>query len=136
MFFRPYKSASDVLQRSATIITAPLSYTLCSAGFALSALFELFKACHKLLLALTGFGGSSRYNQYEAEQDFNESGRQLTIAAQCAVAAIASPFINLMYLIGGVVGSMYPAKDPKRGGFTEYRSTFEDVYDSEFTLNK
>ncbi len=95
-FFKPYKSPSNVLFRTTSIITDPLLFTAGTAFFVLSAAFDLLKTFASLFtLNLTG-----------AKENIGECGDSLKGVCFMLVAAIVSPVINLVDLIGSGVASL------------------------------
>lgn len=95
-FFKPYKSPSNVFFRTTSIITDPLLLAGGTAFFALLAGFELLKSLGSLITA----------NRQDAKESLKESGEMIVIAGMLLIAAIASPLVNLVDLIGGGVTSL------------------------------
>ncbi|MBL7481256.1 hypothetical protein [Legionella bononiensis] len=97
VFFAKYKSASDFAFRTASVGTAPVLLT--SASLAL-----LLEAGSKLLLT---FSNILELSFSEAIDNLKECGKSLLASPLFLVAAILSPLVNLIDLIGGAVNSLF-----------------------------
>lgn len=95
-FFKPYESPSDVLFRTTSIVTDSVFLAAGTAFFALAAGFYLLKSLANLITA----------NLDDAKENLGEVKDCLLIAPVMLVAAIFSPVINLVDLIGGGVTSL------------------------------
>ena len=98
VFFKPYKSPGNFFYKVGSVIAAPVIHTGFSACFALNAGFAILKAIGNLLLL----------NTASAKENAKEAGFSLREAGIMLVLAIASPFINLVDLIGSGVKSILP----------------------------
>ncbi|CEG57426.1 hypothetical protein [Legionella fallonii] len=125
-FFKPYKSPSNALFRTTSIITdAPVLGTF-SAVLAVMTVYELFKAVGNLLI---GHFKESLGNL----QEFKD-GLLATIGL--AALAIFSPIINTIDLVGGSVNSVRnccastpEGREELEGGLSSYYSREENEID-------
>lgn len=95
-FFSPYQSGKDFSLRAASIITAPIIFSLSTVAALLDACAELLKVFATL------FQG-----EFSASKDhFIECGKNLMLQPIFLIAAILSPLVNLIDLIGGAINSI------------------------------
>ncbi|BCA94565.1 hypothetical protein TUM19329_09260 [Legionella antarctica] len=96
VFFKPYKSPSDVFFRTTSIGTDSLFFTVGTAYYALVAGFEFLKSIANLITL----------DFIAAKENIVDARDALIGALILFVGVIASPFINLVDLIGGGVTSL------------------------------
>lgn len=93
-FFQPYQSKSDLFFRSATVITAPITLTAIALEFAALTLGYAIKSLVEFVMLRPS----------DAVDDLGNSAMSFMTAIGLALAALASPVINAVDLIGsGVV---------------------------------
>lgn len=102
VFFQGYQSTFDPIIRAATILTAPISLIFIAAGCAVTSVVLAFVSLGRCVLA----------NSHNAKQPILASGYFLLAAAVALMAAIASPVIHAIDLIGGGITSL--AQQPSK----------------------
>ncbi|WP_367605634.1 hypothetical protein [Legionella sp. W05-934-2] len=101
VFFRPYTSFSDVAYRSASIIAAPVLFTLLSAATLLAAIVDLGKS----LIALINGDSSKSWHKLK------EAGSTVAAAGFILIVAALSPIVNLVDSLASVVTTFTQKKD-------------------------
>lgn len=95
-FFKPYQSKLDPLFRASTIITGPVVLAAYALGFAFLTVFNAFKSLGNLIIL----------DPKEAKNSISDSAAFLIGMVLEALAAVLSPIVNLIDLIGGGVTSL------------------------------
>lgn len=95
-FFSPYQSGKDFGLRAASIITAPILFSMNSVAALLEASAELLNAFAKLCIGELS----------ESKDHVINCGKRLILAPIFLIAAILSPLGNLIDLIGGAINSI------------------------------
>ncbi|KTD42436.1 hypothetical protein [Legionella quateirensis] len=119
-FFAKYKSASDFGFRTASVATAPVVFSSASLALLLEAGSELLKAFSNIL----------QFEMSAAIGNLKECGKSLLGSPIFLVAAILSPLVNLIDLIGGAVNSLFSSSkaDHSYNIEQEYPSQYERSY--------
>lgn len=104
-FFSSYQSGKDFSLRAASIITAPILLSLGTMSLLVNAGGEL----------LNGFSELLKFDFSDAGKHFLESGKCLLVSPLLIIAAILSPLVNLIDLIGGAINSLrHSAQTPQQ----------------------
>ena len=96
LFFKPSKSGIDVIGRTTSIVTDSVLLSGVSAYFAFNAVWELLKAVGNFI---TGYLSESKDN-------IQESGKNLLGTVIGLIAAIVSPIVNTVDLVGSAVNTI------------------------------
>lgn len=94
--FQPYQSSSMFFKKTASVVVAPVLFTVYSIGFILQASWELSKAINSLIHA----------NTAEAKKHGGESFAYAFLSVYALLLAILSPLYNLIDLIGGGIATL------------------------------
>lgn len=92
-FFKPWESKVDPLIRSVSIFTAPVCITLLAAEFALLSVIIAIKSLFELFME----------GPATAKESAIMSANCILVLAISLVCIFASPFVNVVDLIGGGV---------------------------------
>jgi hypothetical protein len=96
LFFQPYQSKSDFMYRNMSIVTAPVCMSLLALELAVASFYMGLKSMANLVILDTS--AAKRYAQ--------ELLLYSIFSFIATVAAIASPFVNLVDMVGSVVTSI------------------------------
>lgn len=97
LFFKPYQSKADPIYRAATVITAPLAFTVAGVECALFSVLYAFKSI--VDIATLDFASAKA----------NLSGSLYFLTAMTTALCIAaiSPLVNAIDLIGGGINTLF-----------------------------
>lgn len=96
LFFQPYQSKSDFMYRTLSIVTAPVCLSILALEIAASGFYMGLKSIANLVMLDT-----SAAKQYSKELLIYSA-----FAFVAAIAAFASPFVNLVDMVGSMFTSM------------------------------
>lgn len=97
IFFMPYRFKSDPLFRAASIVTAPICYSI----------YALEKAIGSIVYILKSIGSLAMLHPNESLNSLKYCFDNLLQTGINLLAAVMSPIINTLALIGGGVATVY-----------------------------
>lgn len=98
-FFKPYKNTADALSRTGAIVAAPVLLGALSFEFALISVFSVLNALVELVTMDTK----------AAQDNLIESAAAFILTGIVLLAAVTSPIINAIDLIGGGIATLNQA---------------------------
>lgn len=103
LFFKPYQSKEEFLYKSASVVAAPICLSILALELASASLYLGIRSAVDL----------TSLNTHRAKIHLMDGVFHMIFAFVAAIAAIASPFINMVDLVGSGITTLTQINGPK-----------------------
>lgn len=103
LFFNPYQSPKEFFYKAASVVTAPVCLSVIALELASASLYLGIRSAVDL----------AKLNTHVAKIHLIDAVFHMVFAFVAAIAAIASPFINIVDLAGAGIASLTPKDEPQ-----------------------